>query len=243
MLTPVSRIASIVAIAAAPFAQFAAAQEQADAPYGAWTAVQVNGEAPAAGSLITLDLRADGSASGSGGCNRYRGTVEIAGDAIKFGPVAGTMMACAPTLMDQEQRFYKALEDARKWQREDGRLALLDSAGTAVARFTPRPHAATITIDVPDALKVDRSKLSYDCAGTPVDVEYINAGAVSLATLSLDGKFVVAANVIAASGARYAGERLIWWTKGDNADLYDLTVSEDTPVSCKAVETAQPARQ
>lgn len=244
MLTPVSRVAAIVALAASPeFAHVARAQELPNTPHGAWITVQIGGEAPASGSLIILELHADGSVSGSGGCNRLRTTFEFSRDTIRFGRVAGTMMACSPALMAQEQRFYKALEDARSWQREDGRLALFDGAGTALARFTAQSRSAAITIDVPHALRVDRSRLTYDCAGMPVEVEYLNAGGTSLATLSLGGEFIVAANVIAASGARYAGERLIWWTKGDKADLYDLTKSEDTPVSCVVKDKAEPVRQ
>ncbi|MGV6875169.1 META domain-containing protein [Pseudochelatococcus sp. B33] len=244
MLTSISRIASVVALAAAPeFAHLARAQEPPDTPHGAWVVVKIGGEDPTNGSLIILELHADGSVSGSGGCNRFRSTFEFARDTIRFDRVAGTMMACSPALMAQEQRFYKALEDARAWRRTDGKLELFDSSGTALARFTAQSRSATITIEVPHALKVDRSRLTYDCAGTPVEVEYFNAGGTSLATLSLRGEFVVAANVIAASGARYAGERLIWWTKGDKADLYDLTKSEDTPVSCEVTGGAKPVRQ
>ena len=45
----------------------------------------------------------------------------------------------------------------------------------------------------------------------------------------------MASNVLSASGARYAGGQYIWWSKGDTADLYDLTEGgEETPAaSCR----------
>lgn len=244
MLTSLYRLAPIVVLAAAAdFVPMAKAQEQQATPYGTWIAKQI-GDADATGpGPVVLELHADGAVTGSSGCNRFRGTYTFDRDTIQFGHVANgmriasTMMACAPALMEQEQHFHKALEDARTWRRNGGELELFDSSGTALARFMAQPRSATIEIEVPNALKVDRSKLTYDCDGTPVEVEYLNAGSSSLATLSLKGEFVIAANVIAASGARYAGERLIWWTKGDKADLYDLTQSEDTPISCEVTNS------
>lgn len=123
--------------------------------------------------------------------------------------------------------------------------AIALSAGFAAPAWAQDKTAArapaTITITVPDAGEVTRIEQSYDCGGTPVAVEYINAGGTSLATLSLKGQFVVASNVIAASGARYAGGPYIWWSKGDGADLYDQLQGEDKPVACKATDKAAPA--
>lgn len=106
--------------------------------------------------------------------------------------------------------------------------ALLSAVATAA-------HAATITIDVPGAEASDVVALTYDCGERQVEAVYHNADGVSLVVLTLGDETVVAANVIAASGARYAGAQYIWWTKGDSADLYDLMQGEDAPpVSCRA---------
>ncbi|MFT0891906.1 META domain-containing protein [Pseudochelatococcus sp. G4_1912] len=234
MLSAISRVASMVAVAnTLGFVQYQAhAQEQADTPYGNWLA-----ESIAEGGVVdrvqtTLELHQDGSVSGSSGCNRFRGTFMFTPDTINFTPIAGTMMLCSPAVMDQEQKLYKVLEAAKGWKVEADKLLLLDGQGTVSARFVRQTQGAALTITVPDALKVDRSKLTYDCNGTAVEVEYFNAGNTSLATLSLRGEFVVAANVLSGSGAKYAGKRLIWWTKGDTANLYDVTQDENTPVSC-----------
>lgn len=95
--------------------------------------------------------------------------------------------------------------------------------------------AATITIDIPDANEADTVSRIYDCGDSQIEAVYHNAGPVSLAVLTIGGETVVASNVIAASGARYAGAQYVWWTKGDTADLYDLMQGEDAqPVNCRA---------
>lgn len=112
-----------------------------------------------------------------------------------------------------------------------GALCACLAAGGALA--APKE---SITIALPGGPKVERMKVPYSCdGGLKVQAEYFNAAENSLATLSFKGKFVILANVIAGSGAKYAGAQYIWWTKGDNADLYDLMKGETaSPVSCKS---------
>lgn len=110
-------------------------------------------------------------------------------------------------------------------------LATALLAGPAVAQN------ATITIPLPGGQKVERMKVAYSCSGgLKVQAEYFNATPNALATIAFRKEFVVLANVLAGSGARYAGGQYIWWTKGDNADLYDLTKGENAPPisSCKS---------
>ena len=54
---------------------------------------------------------------------------------LKFGPVAATRRACPPTEMEQEARFFAALEAARGFRMEHGLLVLLDAEGKPVARL------------------------------------------------------------------------------------------------------------
>ena len=92
--------------------------------------------------------------------------------------------------------------------------------------------AITISIPVTGESSVTSTSADYDCAGRTVNATYINAGEVSLAVLDIDGETVVASNVVAASGARYTGGRYVWWTKGEEADLYDLMDGgEDMPAA------------
>ena len=72
--------------------------------------------------------------SGSGGCNRVTGAVQLDGDKLRLGRMAGTMMAC-PSGMDVEQRFLQSLEKVERWRIRGSHLEMLDGAGGVVARF------------------------------------------------------------------------------------------------------------
>jgi len=113
------------------------------------------------------------------------------------------------------------------------RLAL---SAALVAAFAASAHAEALTIDLPDAGSAERSKVAYTCSGGhKVTAEYINAGANSLAVVTTGDDTILMVNVLSASGARYAGQQYVWWTKGSTADLYDLTQGEDAPprLSCQ----------
>ncbi|MDQ0316598.1 MliC family protein [Amorphus orientalis] len=110
---------------------------------------------------------------------------------------------------------------------------VLAPAGAALAA----DPSATISIDVPGADEATSQKVTYTCGDKTVAVDYRNAGSVSLALLTIDDDFVVAANVMSGSGARYAGGKYIWWSTGqDAASLTDLMTDDQTPVDCTATK-------
>jgi heat shock protein HslJ len=74
-----------------------------------------------AGSRITLSL-ADGTVSGSAGCNTFRAPYSVQGNAVEIGPAATTRKACAEELMAQERAFLAALESAVSWSVAGGVL-------------------------------------------------------------------------------------------------------------------------
>jgi heat shock protein HslJ len=83
-----------------------------------------------AGSEVTLAFDAEGGASGSAGCNRYRASVELEGTSLRFGPAAVTRMLCAEAgVMEQEQQFLAALSRVTTLRREGDRLELRDAEG------------------------------------------------------------------------------------------------------------------
>lgn len=92
-------------------------------------------------------------------------------------------------------------------------------------------HAADrIVISIPKGSSVVTTKVSYTCDTMKgLTATYINAPPIALATVAFRDEFVVMANVLAASGARYAGDRFVWWTKGSTGSLYDLTKGENAP--------------
>ncbi|WP_029005681.1 MliC family protein [Azorhizobium doebereinerae] len=101
--------------------------------------------------------------------------------------------------------------------------ALLILSATAAA-------ASDLTLALPDGTPVQQVKASYTCpAGAQLTVAYITAGDSALAIVPVDGKPLIFANVLAASGARYAAGAYVWWTKGPDAALYDLRQGEGAP--------------
>lgn len=117
-------------------------------------------------------------------------------------------------------------------------LAVLATAFPALAAADPAPTPASgsIVIPLPEGVTAQEIRARYTCDDqSAVEVVYINAGPVALATLTRKGEFVVLANVLSGSGARYAGGRYVWWSTGREASLYDLTHGEDAaPVAtCK----------
>ena len=124
-------VAALIVLAGSP----AAAQST---PAGKWLAEDIDGGV-VNGPQTTLDVAEDGTVSGTGGCNGYRGTAEFSVTAINFGPLAATKKACEPAVMAQETKFHKALEEAKGWQIDAAtrKLTLLDAKGKELVRFAP----------------------------------------------------------------------------------------------------------
>lgn len=213
----------------------APAAANAAAPYGDWTVTAIAGD-PVTGE-VTLAIDEDGI-GGTGGCNRFFGAVTVEGAAITFGAIGSTRMFCGGDgVMAQESAFFAALERVVRFEAAGNEMTLLDEAGVP-AVVLAAPGGATAggnQIVIPVPVPVDVATRSYVCGKLAVTVDYINAGGISLAVLHVGEDLVIAANVLAASGARYAGDRYIWWSHGDGTDFYDLTGpgGATIPVSCR----------
>jgi putative lipoprotein len=107
-------------------------------PIGRWLAEDIRGRGVIDFVQTVLEIDANGVVTGSGGCNRFRGTATIAGERIVFGQMVSTRMACPPAVMDQESKFLLALRDARSFQLDLQRrkLVLFDAAGAAISRLS-----------------------------------------------------------------------------------------------------------
>jgi heat shock protein HslJ len=90
------------------------------------------------GTEITAVFGADGSLTGSGGCNSYTASYQVEGDAITIGPPATTRMMCAEPegIMEQESAYMAALESATAYQIEGDKLWMTNAEGVQVAIFT-----------------------------------------------------------------------------------------------------------
>ena len=108
----------------------------------AWLAWDINGRGPGDKTYATLVFN-PGRISGSGGCNRFSGALEVKADAWQASDIALTRMECPPELMKEEASFIGALEAARSHKVEGGVLTLLDESGAVRLRLVhlPRPPA------------------------------------------------------------------------------------------------------
>lgn len=100
-----------------------------------WKVTELRGKNADPQVTSILAFGADGAVNGNGGCNTFRGDVEIEDTTMKFGQMASTMMACDGAKSTQESLFHEALSQTASYLIEDGELTLLDPAGKAVARL------------------------------------------------------------------------------------------------------------
>ena len=104
-----------------------------------WLLTAIRGEDvdPAIGSSLSFDE--DGSVFGNGGCNRFRGGVEVDGNSLAFGNLASTMMACEEPKSEQETAFHAAMAETAAFRIEDGDLLLINGNDETVARLARAP--------------------------------------------------------------------------------------------------------
>jgi heat shock protein HslJ len=88
-----------------------------------------------AGVVTTAVFGADGTLSGSTGCNRYTSSCTSLGGTLSIALPASTLMACASG-MDQEYAFLTALQDAESYQITGDSLEITYQEGTGTLRFS-----------------------------------------------------------------------------------------------------------
>jgi len=85
---------------------------------------------------LTLEFGTDGTVSGNGGCNTFRGTYTQDGDKVTFTDIASTMMGCAQDVADLEAQYLKALEASTVATRSGNTLELRDDQGAMQVHAT-----------------------------------------------------------------------------------------------------------
>jgi heat shock protein HslJ len=97
---------------------------------GDWQVEEIGGQGVVAGSETSIAFDLDGRVHGNSSCNRFFGSFGLSGEGLTISDTGGTMMACDPGLMEQEQRFLSALATVRRFERAaDGRLRLIGEDG------------------------------------------------------------------------------------------------------------------
>lgn len=103
---------------------------------GQWKLAAFGADALGEGVEITMEVRPDGTAGGTGGCNRYTGKVTAAGEgSVSIGPIAATRRMCPRPQMDAETRYFQSLERAATWRVSDGQLELQGADGQVLLRY------------------------------------------------------------------------------------------------------------
>ncbi|MEM8632449.1 MAG: META domain-containing protein [Pseudomonadota bacterium] len=105
----------------------------------AWRVTAIGGAALPQGVEPNFEFTADMRISGSSGCNRFSGPLEMTGESLTVGNAISTRRACPEPLMQSETAFFKALSAVTKFDiSEDGNLLLI-GAGGADAVIDARP--------------------------------------------------------------------------------------------------------
>ena len=95
-----------------------------------WIVESIDGDPVIRDSRATIAFHAGGSVDGSASCNRYMAIYELTGEGLSIVGGASTMMACEPSLLEQEHRFLDALAAVRRFEvAPDGALVLLADDG------------------------------------------------------------------------------------------------------------------
>ena len=78
-----------------------------------WVLEEIDGNAVVDRVQSTLRFQGNDRIVGWGGCNRYFAYVRSGRDFIKVGPIDSTRRICPQVVMQQEERFFNALQKAR----------------------------------------------------------------------------------------------------------------------------------
>lgn len=114
-----------------------------------WLVEDLSGGGVIDRARTTVEFVEPGRVAGRGGCNRYMGGYALDGASLDFAPLASTMMACPEALMNQERRFFDAMEQVRAWRIDSDTdlLHLLDEAGETVVRASRLEEDAEADVD------------------------------------------------------------------------------------------------
>jgi heat shock protein HslJ len=110
-----------------------------------WQLEDLGGVAADQGNA-TLTFPEAGKVAGNGSCNRFFGSSEINGDAIKLGAMGSTRMACPEAIMNQESKYLEALQAAERFEWKDPYLLIYSKGFEKPLRFTrlsPEKSATT----------------------------------------------------------------------------------------------------
>jgi len=146
-------------------------------------------ESIATGTEITAIFGADGTLSGSAGCNNYSTTYQVITSTMKISPaIAATMMMCPDPVMRQEAAYLAALPTVATYRIESNKLELRDAKGALQASYTAKAAAAGQAPAV---------------AAGQAATKTVTSTAVTTGTLSLEGTSWKLASLLSAKGGAF----------------------------------------
>ncbi|MDX2264229.1 MAG: META domain-containing protein [Hyphomicrobiales bacterium] len=125
-----------VVLAAGALLTSVAAAQTGGLPGTTWRAEDIRGGGVIDTAQSTISFEDGNVINGDGACNRYRGAVTVDGENMQFGQIASTKKLCPPALMDQETKFFAALEAARTFVLDGPYLRIRDEKGAELLRLT-----------------------------------------------------------------------------------------------------------
>lgn len=141
-----------------------------------WVLAALPGVHLAKGATATLRFQ-DGRAQGTDGCNRFSGPYSVAGASIALpGPMAGTQMACAPSVQAQATAFLTALRGAHAYRVAGGRLELTGANGTLLATLAAQSQALAGTSWVVTGINNGKQAVASVLAGSKVTLSFARDG-------------------------------------------------------------------
>jgi heat shock protein HslJ/serine/threonine protein kinase len=90
---------------------------------------------------VTAVFGADGTLSGSAGCNRYNAPYTMDGNKITIGAPTTTRMMCPQPIMEQEAQYLAAIQLAATYNVQGSRLDLRSAEDALQATYTQQPAA------------------------------------------------------------------------------------------------------
>ena len=89
-----------------------------------WVLEDLGGDGTADRVQSSVRFEKNDKIVGWGGCNRYFAGFRSDGSSIDIGPIGATRRICPSVVMDQEERFFKALEKARSVAKQGNFLVI-----------------------------------------------------------------------------------------------------------------------
>ena len=166
-----------------------------------------------ADSVLTVVFAADGGLAGSAGCNHFTASYSTSDRSIRIGQVVATRKWCDQPqgLMEQENRFLRALASADTWRVSGDRLELRTATGALALTSSATEGAA-------DAATQKSVNLVLRCGDQQVAARLEG----ERLRLRLGNETFALQHAPAASGAKYVAPddpTTIFWTKGQRAML------------------------